>query len=163
MLKYTADDYSDQLDNTLAKPQVKNPAYTEHGKERIKYFSYTAPTGNLAADSVVALCTIPKNVRIVGGELYWAAFGASTMDLGIAGADGNGYYEDDTPTADDVDFFLDGVDATATTGDTFASFANADTNAGYVTTKENVLTLKAVGGVFTATKVIKGFIKYVEA
>jgi len=154
--------YSDQLDNVVAKPPVMNPAYDDSGKVRIKYFTYTVPTGNLAAGSKIGLAIIPANCRIIGGELYWAAFGAGTMDLGIAGADGNGYYEDDTPTADDVDFFLDGVDATATTGDTFASWANADSNAGYLTTKENVLTLLAVGDVFTAAKTISGFVKYVQ-
>jgi len=154
--------YSDQLDNVVANPPVNNPAYSDSGKERIKYFSITVPTGDIAQNGVVGLAIIPADCRIIGGGLKIDAFGGSTMDVGIMGADGSGYYNADEDAADDVDFFLDGIDATATAGDSIAEHANNDLNAGYLTTKEVVVTAKAIGGVFTAAKVMTGFIKYVQ-
>lgn len=152
--------YSDQLDNVVAQPPVNNDANVDSGKVRVKYFSYTVPTGNLAADSVVGLAIIPANCLIVGGALKYAGFGAGTADVGIMGADGSGYYTG--TTADDVDFFLNGIDVTATTGDTICEVSANDLNSPYLTTKEVVITIKAIGDVFTAGKELTGFIKYIQ-
>ena len=152
--------YSDQLTNVVAAPPVMNAANVDSGKVRVKKFSYTVPAGNLAADSVVGLCIIPADCLIIGGACKFAAFGAGTADVGIMGADGSGYYTG--TTSDAVDFFLDGIDITATAGDTICEVSANDLNSPYLTTKEVVVTIKAIGDVFTATKVLSGFIKYIE-
>ena len=161
-MKATFDYYSDQMTNRIATPPVMEEPYEDSGKVRVKRFTYTVPTGNIAAETEVALCAIPANCLIIGGACKFAALsaGGGTSDIGIAGADGSGYYTG--TTADDPDFFLDGIDTTATAGDTICEVSVNDLNSPYLTTKEVVITATPKTAVWSATRVLSGFIKYVE-
>lgn len=156
--------YGDQLDNVVANPPVMNPAYDDSGKVRIKYITYTVPTGDLAINGVVGLAIIPAGCRIIGGALKFAALsgGGGTLDLGLYGSDGSGFINADEDVADDIDFLLDGIDTTATAGDTFGEISANDKNSGYLTSKEVVIAAKALTAVFTAAKVLTGYVKYVQ-
>lgn len=154
-------EYSDQLDNIVANPPVNNPAYTDSGKVRIKYFSLTAVAA-LAADSVVGLALIPPNARIMGGAYQHSAFGSSrTLDFGIYGADGTGFYNADEDAADDIDFFVDGDDVSSAGQDSIAELVNGDLNADYVTEKEVAIAVKILGDTMPIAGTLTGHIKYV--
>jgi len=154
--------YSDQLTNVVAQPPVMNPPYEDGGKVRIKEFTYTVPAGGIAATSVIGLAIVPADCKIVGGQMKFAALSGTsgTVDVGIAGADGSGYYTG--TTADDDDFFLSAVDTTATAGDTFATTSANDGNSQYETTKEVVITLTVNTAALTSGKVLTGLVEYVQ-
>lgn len=153
--------YSDQLTNVAARPPVMNPAYDDSAKVRIKYFSVPVPTAAHAADSVIGLVIIPPDARIIGGVYQHSAFGAGrTIDIGIYGADGSGVY-DTSDTADDIDFFINGDDVSASGQDSIAELVNGDLNAEYLTTKEVALAVKILGDTMPIGATFTGHIKYV--
>lgn len=157
MANYIADDYSDQLDDVIAGEKLNINEAT--GEIRFAKFSFTVPTGDTAITSIVALCTIPEGARIVGGGLYQTTLG-NTLDLGLVAKDGSGYLDVAGTVADDTDMFLDGIDTSGDSGDTFGVIENADPNAYYVTEKECYLVAVAAGA-WTATKTLIGEVRYV--
>ena len=156
-MSYSADDYSAQMDN-VNSGSVNDPWDAGNG---IKYaaFDFTVPTGGTADTSVVGLVEIPARAKIVGGAISQDALG-NTLDLGLVGADGNGKIDADGSTSDDTDMFLDGIDTSSASQDTFAELAQGDSNAGYETDKR-VLLVAVAAGAWTAGKKLTGFVKYV--
>ena len=155
-------DYSDQLDLLRAGDTV---AQTESGEIVVKYFTHTTTA---ISNASVALVTIPANSRILGGAIKSTDMGGSeVLDLGLIGADGNGYINDGSSTADDIDLFLDGVanpndsgwdtgGAAGGIGETVATYASYD--------KDVYLAASAAAGdpIWVADKVISGWVMYIK-
>ena len=152
--------YSDQQTLLNAGDQV---AIGDAGGIKCKYFTYTTTA---LTNQSVALVRIPANTRIVDGEISIAAMGgAEVIDLGLIGENGNGYINDTSSTADDVDLFLDGISVSNATVDTFANLVQGDSNPNYAGYDKDVyLTATAPAGaaVWVADKVIKGWVKYIS-
>jgi len=138
-------------------------AQSDSGDVVVKYFSYTTTA---LTNQSVALVEIPANTRIIGGQISVAAMGGSeVIDLGLIGADGNGYINKPTTTADDVDLFLDGIAVSNATVDTFADIVQGDSNAAYAGYDTPVfLSLTAPSGadVWVADKAVTGWVKYIK-
>jgi len=157
--KYSATANSAELPRILAGEVVE--VNEDGGRIRMKRATITASAA-LAADSTIALCILPKNARIIGGAIQFSAFGAGrTLDLGIVGADNSGYIDDDNSTADDVDFFLDGIDVSAAGQDTFAELAQGDGNAHYLTVKELLLLATVLGDTMPEDGTLTVEVRYV--
>jgi len=158
----TPSDYSDQLDLLRAGDSI---AQTEAGKVVVKYFTHTTTA---LTNGTVALVEIPASVRIIGGAIKSTDMGGSeVLDLGLIGADGNGYINDADSTADDIDLFLDGVanpnDSGWDTGGAAGGIGEA--NATYASFDKKVyLAVSAAAGdpVWVAAKVISGWVMYIK-
>lgn len=156
-MSYKADDYSDQMDDI--NDGEKLPITSAKGEVRFSIFEFTVPSGGTAGTSVVALCEIPEGARVIGGAIDQDALG-NTLDLGLVGKDGNGYIDKDKSVADDTDLFLDGIDTSIASQDTFAELSAGDANALYTVDKQCLLVAVAAGA-WTAGKILKGYVKYV--
>ena len=154
---YTADDYSDQLDNVLNLEKLS--ANESIGKVRYAEFDFTVPTGGTADTSVVALCEIPAGARIIDGAISQDGLG-NALDLGLVAKDNSGYIDADDSVADDTDLFLDGIDTSSAGQDTFASLRAGDGNSGYEVGKECYLVAVAAGA-WTADKKLSGNVLFV--
>lgn len=138
-------------------------ASTDVGNVVCKYFSYTTTA---LTNKSVALVEIPANTRIIGGQISVGAMaGAEVFDLGLIGADGGGYINKPTTTADDVDLFLDGIACSNAVVDTFADIVQGDSNAAYAGHDTPVyLTITAPSGaaVWVADKAVTGWVQYID-
>ena len=156
-------DYSDQLDLLNSGDSV---AMTDSGEVVVQRFTYTTTA---LTNASVALVRIPANSRILGGAIKSTDMGGSeVLDLGLIGANGNGYINDADSTADDIDLFLDGVanpnDSGWDTGGAAGGIGKADaTYASY--DKDVFLAVSAAAGdpIWVADKVISGWVMYVKA
>lgn len=125
------------------------------GKRRSAFFQVTCA----AQDALTyGLCKIPKGSRILG--VRWqqsATFGATaTIAVGIAGADGTGYYTG--TTADSTGFFRVAATSTTTTMQEFGS--TVALNYGYQTTKDVYITFTAAAAALPASGTIYGEVWY---
>ncbi len=158
----TPSDYSDQLDLLRGGDSV---ARTDSGEVVVKYFTYTTTA---ISNATVALVEIPANARIIGGAIKSTDMGGSeVLDLGLIGANGNGYIDDTDSTADDVDLFLDGVanpnDSGWDTGGAAGGIGEA--NATYASFDKNVylaVTAPSGAAIWVADKVISGWVMYIK-
>ena len=152
--------YSDQLTLLNAGDTV---IQADAGDVVTLYFTETTTA---LTNQSCALVLIPANTRIIDGEISVAAMGGSeTFDLGLIGADGNGYINDGSSTADDVDLFLDGISASNAVADTFANIVAGDSNSAYAGHDKDVylaITAPAGGAVWVADKAIKGWVQYIK-
>jgi hypothetical protein len=128
------------------------------GRVRVQHF--TVALAAQADDDHIALAKLPKGARILGGRVMVDGDpGDCHFDLGIMGADLNGYYDTlSTPTADDDDFFgtFDPADAAAT-------YVLADTAAkrfGYETQKEVYFVATIETAAVTVATTLRGYILY---
>jgi hypothetical protein len=75
------------------------------GRVRVAYFYYK-PTAAVAADKVIRLTRLPAGARILGGEVKSNAFVATAdLNVGLIGADGNGYTDKAGTVDDDNNLF----------------------------------------------------------
>lgn len=158
-IKYVPTSFAAPLAGALAEPPVAINVYDADARVRVKRFSVTA-TAAIAQNAVVALCLIAKNARIIGGAIKHSAYSTGrTLDIGLVGADASGYIA--PAVADDVDFFLDGIDVSNAGADTFADMAAGDANALYLTQKDVLLVATILGGTIPLNGTLEGYILYV--
>lgn len=119
-----------------------------HGRVRVGYFEFTTPTGGVAVNDTVALTTLPKGARILGGVLAFEAMssagGTSQVQLG------------DGTTADKY--------LGTTSVDAAGKSEFADTVAlgfGQELAAETTITATAVGEAWAAAKKLAGWVRYV--
>jgi len=133
------------------------------GRIIVEYFSY-ATSDTVHTNDLVVLARIPENARIIDGAVSVSAMGgAQTFDVGLMGADGSGYYTG--TTANDPDFFLDGIACSNAVNDTFANQVNGDTNASYELGSRPVyvtVSAPAAGAAWTTNETITGWVKYIQ-
>ena len=159
-IKYAPTAFADPMADALAEPSEMAPVHDDGGRVRLKKFSYTA-TAALAASSTLVLCQLPKASRVVGGAIAFSAFGVGrTLDLGLVGADASGNIDDATPVADDVDFYLDGIDVSGAGQDTFGDLASGDGNALYLSEKDVLLLATVLGDTMPLAGWIVGYVLY---
>jgi hypothetical protein len=95
----------DEVANMDAIPVVRNTPGRQNA-EVIAHLFYYKPTSSVAATKIIALAKLPVGFTILGGVLLSNAWVAtSTAHVGLAGADGNGYYDKAGTLADDNDLF----------------------------------------------------------
>jgi hypothetical protein len=138
---------------------------SDSGEVVVKYFSYTTTA---FTNQSIALIKIPANARILGGAIQSTDMGgAEVLDLGLIGADGNGYINDTSSTADDVDYFLDGVanpnDSGFDTGGASGGIGEANASSA-VFDKDVYLAVTNPSGspIWVADKVISGWVMYLK-
>jgi len=154
--------YSDQQTLLRAGDTVTQ---ADSGRVNIKYFSYTTTA---LTNASVALVRIPANARILGGAIQSTDMaGAEVLDLGLIGADGNGFINDTSSTADDIDYFLDGVanpnDSGFDTGGASGGIGEANASSA-IFDKDVYLAVSAASGdpIWVADKVISGWVMYLK-
>jgi len=142
---------STEYGNTVAVPAVMNDVCDEHGRVRVRSFTYTQ-VGAGASGDLINLCKLPGgNVRIVGVALTVSAFGASrTIKLGHTG------YTNLANTA---------VAASSTAFLASTSVASAGTITSHVTQKiasKEGLTVQALveGGTIPDAATVAGYVLY---
>jgi hypothetical protein len=140
-------------------------AQADSGEVVVKYFSYTTTA---LTNASVALVRIPANARIIGGAIQSTDMGGlEVLDLGLIGADGNGYINDTSSTADDIDYFLDGVanpnDSGFDTGGASGGIGEANASSA-IFDKDVYLAVSAAAGdpIWVADKVISGWVMYLK-
>lgn len=134
-----------------------------HGRIRISYF--TLAVAAQAQNSVHGLCKIPKNARVLYGWFMKSATAGATVnwDLGLVGADNNGYI-DDTSGATVADsaataWFGNVANTTAESVGNFATLPS--TKKGYTLTKDCLLVLTVKGAAVSAAATLTGYVEYV--
>lgn len=152
------DSYGSPLDDFVGQGHAPIQPNQSGGRVRVQHF--TVALAAQADDDHIALAKLPKGARILGGRVMTSADpGDCHFDLGIMGADANGYYDtESTPTADDDDFFgtFDPADAAAT-------YILADSVAkrfGYETQKEVYFVATIETAAVTETSALHGYILY---
>lgn len=104
------DTYSEQgikLNEDRENSYVKSNELS--GRVRCAYFKYTA-SGAQAADQVLGFTKIPINARYLGGKIYSdGALEDTTLDVGLQGADGSGFIDQENSVADAPDLLGDGI------------------------------------------------------
>lgn len=95
---------SDQITKLEAEPQEFIPPDERFGRQRRQYFSFTAPAGMAAADTV-RLTRLNGRGRLFGGKVVTDGLGATvTLDLGD-GTTANKYLDGgDVAAATELDF-----------------------------------------------------------
>ena len=160
MAAITFEDYSDQIDTVLAEGNSKLKPCDQGGRVRMVYFTHTVPVGDQADGNNLAVAILPAGARLLGGAIHGEALGnGSTVDIGLAGKDANGYYDLLKTLADDDDILL----AAGSTANAF-DLTFADTIArgyGYLLTKECYLVLTVETGKWDAGQDIVGHLEYV--
>lgn len=161
MAAITADYYSDELTSVRAEGNAKLKPNELQGRVRMARFSFTTDdTLGLVDGENVFACVLPKGARVLGGVIKGEAMGGTAdIDIGLAGADGNGYIDDDNSVADDDDLFLAGGDVDAAFNLTFAD--TIARNYGYELAKECYLVVTAETGNWTTDKDVVGHVEYV--
>ncbi len=140
-------------------------AIGDSGEIVIKRFTYTSTA---MTNATVALVRIPAHSRIIGGTLKVEDMGGTeTHDLGLIGANGNGYINDTDSTADDVDLFIDNgaspADSGWDTGGVAGGIGEADaTYAAYDKDVYLTLTAPSGGDIWVADKAISGWVMYIK-
>ena len=133
------------------------------GRVMAKYFTYATSTTAHTNDTIY-LAKIPANSMIVGGSITVSAMGGGqTFDVGLAGADGSGYWTG--TTANDVDYLLDGIVCSNAVTDTFASQLIGDAVANVELGGRPVyVTISApVGGIlWTTNETITDVVYYID-
>ena len=132
-----------------------------HGRVRVATFNRACAAE--AENVVIGLCNIPKNAKVLSVKFAKSATLGATVnfDIGLAGADSNGYIDDTSgaTVADAVAHFGNVANTTAasvaTKADTIAE------NMCYVLKKNCVLTLKVKGAAISAAGNISGYVLYV--
>lgn len=132
-----------------------------HGRVRMAFF--TRAVAAEAENSVIGLCYIPKNARVLKGAFMKSATTGATVnyDLGLSARDDNGYIDDTlgATVADAPAHFGNVANTTAAQAADFA--ATAAQNSGYILTKDCILTLKVKGAAVSAAATISGYVLYV--
>lgn len=143
-----------------------------HGRQRIAWFTYTFLGTEVSGTTVVRLCKIPKNARVIQiTAISSGSTGTSTFPIGLIGQDGSGNIENagalDPTTelpnggavADSATFF--GTIAASTNPQT-SSLANTTAqNCGYITRKDCQLIMGVATANITLTPTMKGYVEYV--
>ena len=130
---------STEYGNTQATPRVQNDARTWHGRVRAQYSTYTFASA--AAGSVISMCNIPKDSRILDIQYKNAALGSSvTVAIG------------DSSDADRL------LPATASSSAGITRITAAAAGFAYVTTADTVITATTAGA--TATGQIELVVYY---
>lgn len=130
--------------NRVAVPAVMNKTYTDGGRVRIQWFSWT--TSSPSQNDLVNLCKIPAGAILINGFVQFEAMGTNaTLDIGTTG----------TATK-----YASGI-AVASLGT--SSFLNtAALNFGLVLTADEYVVGKMSGAAWTTAKSVNGYIMYVK-
>lgn len=156
MAATTINSFSAEL--TQVQPPNYSPIKTNQQAGRVRTFNFTRVFASEASGQNIALATIPKGARILGGEICVSAtMGSCTFALGIAAKDGTGVI-DASATSDSTNFFLAAVALTTTAQTPFA--ITQALNYLYETQKEVYLTL-TLGAASAGTQTLMGSIRYV--
>ena len=136
---------SDQAAKYLAVPATKLAPDELGGRQRILRWSYTTPTGGVAATSTIELGKLPAGARVISGLIQFGAMGATaTAHVG---------------TVADTDRYAASIDVAAA-----GTSAIANTAALYlydVTTAETVVIATANVATWVAAKAFNGNMLYV--
>jgi len=105
--------YSNQLTEQRAAANTPSDTNEQGGRLRYAYGKYTtnASTG-LADGTTVAMVRIPAGARLVSLKVTSDSMGSSSeaCDVGVAGADGSGYYNKAETSLDDIDLISADLD-----------------------------------------------------
>lgn len=130
------------------------------GRVRVAYGTYETPASTGVADgSSIAMVRLPAGARIVRGVLHNDAMGSGKLDVGVAGADGSGYYDAAGTLADDDDFFAVNLDTTSATVET--TFLTLIASASYQFDKEVYIVATAETAALDAEKTLTFVVFYV--
>lgn len=131
------------------------------GRLRLAYGTYETPASTGVTDGEsIAMVRIPAGARIVGGKFFADAMGGSaTMDVGVAGADGSGYYNAAGTLADDDDFFAAASSVVAAKNE--VSFTALIASGSYQFDKEVYIVATAETGNWAADKTLTFIVYYV--
>lgn len=134
---------SDQLTDIAAGVKLKSNV--SYGRARRIYFTKTLPGSGLATGDSIALCTLPKGARVLGGKFNWSATqgATATSAVGYAGATGR--------------YFAAAVTASA------ATFALADTQAqnyGDELAADQIILITNAAAAWTVSTVLMGHIEF---
>lgn len=157
--------FSAELNRVPPQSVTYNPLkpYEYHGRVRESWF--TLAVAAQAQNAVVGLCKLPKNARVLNGWFKKSATAGATVnwDLGLVGADNNGYIDDTlgATVADSAATAWFGNVAN-TTAESTANFATLpSTKNGYVLTKDCLLVVTVKGAAVTAAATLTGWVEYV--
>ncbi len=124
-----------------------------------KYFTYTSAAD--ATNTIIALVKIPAYSRIIDGSIVFGAQGgAQTLELGLMGADGSGYWTG--TTADDPNYLLTAAAVSNEVKDTFCNLVAGDTGACMVTTKDVFLIIRPDGAALGTNATVTGFVQFIR-
>lgn len=86
------------------------PDMLNAGETKTRLIKYTAPTGDLAADSIIEMCPVKPDFLILGMQVYFEAFGAArTLDIGETDVLADRYFDGlDVSAAGKAELFVDG-------------------------------------------------------
>lgn len=156
-----------QTSDQLAITRPFNVGYTElrpadaYGRQRVSYFTRTL--GAEAQNSLIALCVVPKNARIIDSTITISAGPGANVnfDIGLMGRNLNGNIDDTNgaTVADNTSWLGNFAPANVAAKGVFA-----DTQAnhyGYTVTKDCYLTATVKTAAVSGAAVIAGIIKYV--
>jgi hypothetical protein len=132
------------------------------GRVRIAYFYYK-PTVAIAADKVVRLTRLPAGARIIGGEVKSNAFVAtSTLNVGLIGADGNGFIDKAGTVADSSSNNMFAALLAVATAGTYDFGKTIALNYGYTTDKEvDLIGEFKTAGMDGSADILQGHVLYV--
>jgi hypothetical protein len=152
-IKYTPTSFAEPLASNLADPTVRIQVYDNEARRRFARAVKTL-TANSTANDIIGMLVIPKNARILASRLLLADVGtAADIEIGLAGADGDGYLDVAKTIANDPDYLLVSTAIEAAAVQDFGRLGDKNGNA--LTDKEVVLTIKLLtaavpsGAVFT--------------
>lgn len=139
-IKYTPTSFAEPLAANLADPTVRMNVYDQNARRRYSRAVRTL-TANSTANDIIGMMVIPKNARILASRLLLADVGtAADIEIGLAGADGNGHIDDVNDVADDPDALLASTAIEAAAVQDFGRLG--DKNGNYLTQKDVILTIK---------------------
>lgn len=163
MSKPTGSNYSAELMRVPPQSVTYSPLKPseEHGRVRMAYF--TRAVAAEAQNTLIGLCKIPKNARVLKGKFSKSATTGATVnyDIGLCGKDNSGYI-DDTVGATVADAPAHFGNIANTTAAQVADFADtAAQNMGYTLVKDCYLTLTVKDAAVSAAATISGYVLYV--
>lgn len=158
-VKYTPTSFAEPLASNLADPTVNIQVYDSHARRR-----YARAVKTLTADSVandiIGMMILPKNSRVLSSRLLLASVGtAADIEIGLAGANGDGYLDVAKTIANDPDYFLVSTAIEAAATQDFGQLGGKNGNA--LLDKECVLTLKLLTGAVPSGAVLTMDVQYV--
>lgn len=141
-----ADYYSDQMTNLNASPVTLGKPYEGGAPVRRNWFTYTVPTGGVAATKTLSLTKLPAGAIVLGGKVATDGLVAlADIDIG---------------TSASANRYGDALDVSSAGAVSFAS--NIAENIGDILTAETEIqaTNPAGAATWTAAKLIKGYIEW---
>lgn len=104
--------YSDQITEQTAAANTPSNTNESGGRVRYAYGAYETPAAGLADAKTIAMVLVPSGARITSVKVTSESMGAASeaVDIGVAGADGSGYYDAAGTLADDIDLISADLD-----------------------------------------------------